>query len=271
MEFLLIIPALIVLMLAYMRFEAGYAEVKKVDFTENDAKNDTVLTVMALSDLHLENIKVPAKKVKRIIEEEKVDILLLAGDYFDRPKMIPKLLKYLKELRGHHRIFLTFGNHDYTALMQDSDEMDKLVKEIEKLGVEVLLNKACPVVRNGKTYNIIGIDDLRSGRANIKAAIESRKKPSHKDIAFAHNPDTVLLLPKGAVDYMVSGHFHGGQVWMPFKFEFVTLRNDVLCKMDITRGLHKVNGVNLYINRGLGNVVLPLRFLSKPEITVFRF
>lgn len=271
MEYLLILPALGILLLAYMLFEAGHVEIKRINLTEGDSGGSGGLTVMAISDLHLEHIRVPAKKVRQIIEKEKIDVLLLAGDYFDRPKMIPKFLKYIKELRGKHRLFLIFGNHDYTALLQDSGEMDKLVRDIEKFGIEVLLNQSCPITRNGKTYNIIGIDDLRSGRANIKSALESRVKPSNMDIAFAHNPDTILLLPNGAIDFMVSGHFHGGQVWMPFKFEFVTLRNDVLCKKDITRGMHEVNGIKLYITRGLGNVVLPLRFLSRPEISIFKF
>jgi len=38
--------------------------------------------------------------------------------------------------------------------------------------------------------------------------------------------------------------------------------------MGITKGLHKFGDTILYINRGIGNVVLPLRFLSRPEITI---
>ncbi|MDD4496337.1 MAG: metallophosphoesterase, partial [Eubacteriales bacterium] len=161
--------------------------------------------------------------------------------------------------------------HDHSALAQNKNDLNKLVTDLEKLGIEVLLNKTCPIVRNGKYYNIIGIDDIRSGRADVKKALESRHQPSCMDIAFSHNPDTVLMFPKGEVDYVMSGHFHGGQVWMPFRFEFLMLRSDVLCKRRITRGMHKVNGIMLYISRGLGNVIAPLRFLSRPEITVFRF
>jgi predicted MPP superfamily phosphohydrolase len=58
---------------------------------------------------------------------------------------------------------------------------------------------------------------------------------------------------------------------MPWNLEFFLLRKDVLCKMGLRRGLHKVNDIKVYLNRGLGNVVVPFRFLSRPEITVIYF
>ena len=82
-----------------------------------------------------------------------------------------------------------------------------------------------------------------------------------------HLTDVVLQIPK-IVDYMFAGHFHGGQIWMPCNLEFFLLRDDVLCKMGIRRGLKCINGIRVYINRGLGNVVVPFRFLSRPEILI---
>jgi predicted MPP superfamily phosphohydrolase len=55
---------------------------------------------------------------------------------------------------------------------------------------------------------------------------------------------------------------------MPFNLEFMILRDDQLCRMGITRGLKRVNGIRVYLNRGLGNGVVPLRFLSRPEILI---
>ncbi|MCY8831180.1 metallophosphoesterase, partial [Bacillus atrophaeus] len=36
-----------------------------------------------------------------------------------------------------------------------------------------------------------------------------------------------------------------------------------------TDGMYKVDGMQVYVNRGLGTTRLPLRFLAKPEITIF--
>jgi predicted MPP superfamily phosphohydrolase len=36
--------------------------------------------------------------------------------------------------------------------------------------------------------------------------------------------------------------------------------------MNVIRGLNDVEGHKIYINRGVGNVLFPLRFCSLPEI-----
>ena len=125
--------------------------------------------------------------------------------------------------------------------------------------------------KNSKRYNIIGIADMRYSHHNLEEAFRDCCRDSFLSLGFSHNPDIVLEIPKGRLDYLLCGHFHGGQIWAPFDLEFKVMRNEKLCKMGIKSGLHKINGINLYINRGLGNVVFPLRFLSRPEITVFYF
>ena len=149
--------------------------------------------------------------------------------------------------------------------------MDDFIHRIEQTGVKILRNKSVCYNRNSTCYQIIGIDDLRGNRHDISRALEIKDCKPILKIAFTHNPDMALEMPGDSVDYLLAGHFHGGQIWMPFNMEYKVLRNDKLSRMGIQRGLHRVNGINLYINRGLGNVLFPLRFLSRPEITVFYF
>ncbi len=257
--------ALTLLILAYMRFEAGFVKVEHVKFTDSSK----ALKIIQISDIHINLLKVSPSKVRKVIETEKPDLVIITGDYIDRVSHIPAFLDFLNSIKGKHQILLCLGNHDYKAFKGNQKALDGFINSIESTGAVVLHNRSICIEKNSKKYNIIGIGDFRSLRHDISKALENCNDPGATNIAFTHNPDLVLEMPGGSVDYLLCGHFHGGQIWAPFNFEFRVLREDKLCKRGIQRGLHRVNGITVYISRGLGNVCVPLRFLSRPEITVF--
>jgi len=274
-------------MLLYMRFEAGWLKVDRVKFTLSNKG----LKIIQLSDIHMKYLKVSAQKVKNVISREKPDIIIMTGDYIENQDQIDAFLHFLETIRtikSDTVIYLCMGNHDYKAFDRNcgkyhrqfhckphghskyqSHNIEDFIQSIESLGVTVLYNRAVSYSKNSVKYNIIGFDDVNAGHPDINKALSFCAEDAFVNIAFSHNPDIIFQIPKGKVDYLFCGHFHGGQIWMPFHLEFNLLRKEKLCRIGINRGLHKLNGINLYINRGLGNVCFPLRFLSRPEITVF--
>ncbi len=88
---------------------------------------------------------------------------------------------------------------------------------------------------------------------------------SEYKILLAHAPDLVPWADSAGVDLQLSGHTHGGQVKLPIIGPVF-----VGTKMGryYVEGLFQYGNTTLYINRGLGTVMLPIRFLSRPEITV---
>ncbi len=255
--------ALAVAVLIYMYMEAAWVKVERVDFS----KSETGLKIMHLTDLHVYLTRVSAGRIRKTILAENPDILLISGDYIDNPIHIPYFLKYLDTFSKGYRTVLCLGNHDLRSLGRKEPDIGRFISDIEAQHVEVLRNSSIVIEKQGKKYNIIGIDDLREGQPDIKKAL-SGCLPGIPKISITHNPDLALHIPGNSVDYMFCGHFHGGQIWMPFNLEFFLLRKDQLCRMGIKRGCHKVNGIKMYINRGLGNVVVPLRLFSRPEILI---
>jgi uncharacterized protein len=254
-----------ILGIAYMFFEASWLEVKNISFSNTNKG----LKILQLSDIHIGKLRVKKEKIVKVLEQAKPDIVIITGDYIEKFKHIPSFLELLKSLTAISNIYLCLGNHDFKVFKKDKPGLDKYIENIEKCGSTVLHNKSVCIEKNGKKYNLIGIADKRSGYEDVLKALSSCSKNGALNIAFSHNPDIVFDIPKGRVDYLFCGHFHGGQIWAPFDLEFKLLRDEKLCKMGIKRGLHKLNGIVLYLNRGLGNVCFPLRFLSRPEITIY--
>lgn len=85
-------------------------------------------------------------------------------------------------------------------------------------------------------------------------------------ILLAHTPDKIKWAEPAGVDLQISGHTHGGQIQAPF-FGAPIVRSALGRKF--AEGLFNFGKTTLYVNRGIGTVMLPLRFFCRPEITVF--
>ena len=254
----------VLLFFGYMRLEASWVQLNKIRFC-SDSK---CLKIMHFSDIHIRFLRVSTKKIAKIIKNEKPDIIFITGDFITCKNETPDFLRFIDEINFLCPIMFTVGNHEYKSFKHSLLDLENFINDIKQKGCILLDNESLLFEKNSKKYNIIGISEKRYNLHDVKKALSSIDFNFTK-IAFSHNPDIVLDLKEGEVDYLFCGHFHGGQIWMPFGLEFKVLRNEVLCKMGITKGLHRINGINLYINRGLGNVLFPLRFLSRPEISIY--
>lgn len=251
-----------------MRVEASFLKKSIVNFSTSSKG----LKIAQLSDIHINNLYISGKRLVNALKQIKPDIIIITGDYIEKEKDIPKFIKFLKLITTEYPVYLSLGNHDHRALKHNKN-LNYFIDVIKKTGAHLLINSSTRLSKNGTTYNLIGIDDLKQGKPDIEKAFKGVMPSLNNgciNIAFSHNPDMILSLPKDKVDYFLCGHFHGGQIWMPFNLEFKILRREELCKMGYRRGLHKINDINIYINRGLGNVIFPFRFFSVPEIAVLQ-
>jgi predicted MPP superfamily phosphohydrolase len=85
-------------------------------------------------------------------------------------------------------------------------------------------------------------------------------------LLLAHNPIIFRQAVRSEVDLTLSGHTHGGQVKV--KITGRDPRRRLLPRRRLTAGLHHRKGSHIYITRGIGTVVLPVRYQCPPEISL---
>lgn len=84
-------------------------------------------------------------------------------------------------------------------------------------------------------------------------------------LLLTHHPDYIQYASAEKYDLQLSGHTHGGQIYLPLLgAPWVHTRK----RPSLARGLFHFDGTTLYVNRGLGTIFLAARFNSRPEITV---
>jgi predicted MPP superfamily phosphohydrolase len=109
------------------------------------------------------------------------------------------------------------------------------------------------------------VGDVLTGFARIDVALKPIPK-SEAVVLLAHEPDFADVAARHAVDLQLSGHSHGGQVNLPL------LGPPVLPELarKYPRGLRRVGRTTLYTNIGLGTIIVPIRVLAAPEVTLLR-
>lgn len=238
-------------------------QINKINAVPGSVEQLPALSILHLSDLHLENISLTPSQLADNLKNESVDMIALTGDFLDRKRSIPKLLPYLKVLRDMKPacgIYAVLGNHDY--VLKDQDLME-LITLLEKNNIHVLRNGSESFSINGHVINIIGIDDYSTNHSDLPLAYQHVNTGTN--IILTHDPNIVLDMQGYHFDYLMAGHFHGGQICYPKAYHLVKMGK--LAKQNVIKGLHMHNKSPFYISEGLGQTGLNVRIGSRPEIT----
>jgi len=230
--------------------------------------------VAQLSDIHIDEYTEPffVRDAVRHINNLNPDAIFLTGDFVTKG-ILPKRFavetawqcaNLLNQLQCPHR-YAILGNHDVLTSRQEVSEA------LSSHAITVLDNAYVPIERAGARFWLAGLDDALEGHPDPERAIpQSIRNVQHEPIVLlCHAPDyidTLLTLPEGqAVSLMLSGHTHGGQVRVPFAGPL----NLPPLGRKYVEGWFRFGNLQLYVNRGLGTVGVPVRFDCPPEITLF--
>ncbi|RFU64217.1 metallophosphoesterase [Bacillus sp. V59.32b] len=223
-----------------------------------------ILNILQLSDLHLENISISPIELYEKVKDEKIDLIAITGDFLDRKRSIPRLVPYLEALNQldvKYGKYAVFGNHDYVLRKED---LQVLQETLEQYDFKVMKNENSIIDVQGMPVNIIGVDDFSTGRSDL---LDAYKGIGHgMNLVLTHDPNLVLDMKPYHFDYLMAGHFHGGQICYPKAYHLVKMGK--LVRMNMIKGMHIHDEKPFYINEGLGQTGVNIRVGSRPEITL---
>lgn len=230
-----------------------------------DTERIPPLQILHLSDLHMENLSIRPERIVAEMKEQSVDLIAITGDLLDRVKNIPLAVQFVEQLQTiNPRLgtYVVFGNHDY---LLRPNKLALLKAELERIGCHVLRNQSVTVDHDGHRLHIIGIDNFSTRHSDLKKSFRHVSDDGLR-LILTHDPNIVLTMKPYDYDYLLCGHFHGGQIHWPKPYHLVKMGK--MARMNIIKGLHYYEGRPFYISEGLGQTGLNVRLRSRPEITL---
>jgi uncharacterized protein len=215
--------------------------------------------IVQLSDLHYGPLTSEAQ-IRRAVEtanELEPDLIALTGDYISHERRYAaRCAELVGDLRARCGVYAVLGNHDHwtdAALITDLFRAE---------GIKVLINEGMRFERNGAAFWLAGVNDTMVGLEDLSLALAGASSNEMK-LLLAHNPIILRRAARAGVDLVLSGHTHGGQV---------ALRSERSAsgrpRRRLLRGLGRQGETQIYVTRGLGTVILPIRYGCPPEVSL---
>ena len=218
-------------------------------------------TLAQITDVHL-GFLVSESFIERIVHKTNqlgTDVIVCTGDYVhDRntTKEIDRVWPILSKLEAKHGVYSVLGNHDHWA------DSDRSLYWLERTGQN--LRHKCKAIYRGRDSVLIGgAGDYWEDELKVDNVFSCSDENECR-LLLAHNPDSVDTQFNTPLSMVLSGHTHGGQVVIPFLGPPVLpVKNKAY-----TSGLIPTTKTQLFISRGIGWAIYPVRFNCYPEIAI---
>lgn len=237
------------------------------------------LKIVAIADIHAGYRYITAEKIREIVARanaENPDLIVLLGDYvsersdhrgFNMP--VPEIMDNLSGLRAKYGVYAVLGNHDSW-----SPEL-RIAEELKRVGFTVLQNDVAYIEKDGAKLRILGLIDHQQIRnwndfsRDVRGVLESHEQAGDI-LILEHSPDVLQMITGDLwvskdLKLMLAGHTHGGQVWLPIIGRPIVPSS---FGQKYAAGHIKDRDLDLFVTTGIGESILPFRFMVPPEIAV---
>jgi predicted MPP superfamily phosphohydrolase len=212
--------------------------------------------------------------------------VLIAGDFVYKAELevdplMQEVLGLLQPLiDAKIPTYAVLGNHDYELMNEGSHKETQVARRVrfalDSAGIHMMDNRTVAVwapgadsVTSGPLY-IVGVGD-KWARNDSATAVLARVPAGAPRIVFMHDPDSYAHIPAHQAPLAVAAHTHGMQLGIPWVSDWLwrTQFSDEGSGVAGWVDDYGQPGNRLYINRGIGFSILPIRVNAFPELTVF--
>jgi predicted MPP superfamily phosphohydrolase len=230
------------------------------------------LRIAFASDLHL-GPTTPTEVLDAAfahLRSTRADVLALGGDYVflgATPERVRELQTRVSQVAAPVKLAV-LGNHDFWA------RPERLEDALKEAGVRVLVNESVRLPPPHDDVAVIGFDDpLTSrgivGRIALQESVDAalaRVADVPIKIAICHSPDGYPEVKGRGVRLLLCGHTHGGQIALPgYRPMWIPGPHGRLWPY----GRHEVDGLTLFVSRGVGGSLVPVRMYAPPDVALF--
>ncbi len=232
--------------------------------------------ILFISDLHNVNFGKDNDVLINRIEELNPDIILLGGDMFvgkpNRQTVVAS--KLVNTLSSKYSTYYAIGNHELRVKTYEKygDMWKTYLLELSE-DTNWLINEYIDITKDKNVLRIYGLDMDKSfyNRHHKTKMDDNYLNNTLKDvnndfynILIAHNPEYFNEYSLWGADLTLSGHNHGGIIYLPLIGGIISTRGRLFPKYD--KGLFKSHNHYMILSSGLGSHTIKARFNNIPEI-----
>ncbi|MFQ6081768.1 MAG: exonuclease SbcCD subunit D [Candidatus Aminicenantia bacterium] len=252
------------------------------------------MKIIHTADIHLggrrtEDIFAQLKKIIDLIQKEKVEVLIIAGDLFDREmsatSTIRDRVKNLFSQIPQTEIFILPGNHDQEEPYRDEfyygpnvEVLKKRPMEVKKIGnVEIYF---FPFYDQGSSQEMVKSAIANPSQAEFKIGVVHGTYMENKEIRDhllfqneGYYPIFSSDLREMNLDYLALGHFHYHRLWQdgetwcgyPGTIEILSFKELDERKVIMLEIKDKVSPypINIGMQKKVGSVTLDIQEIDK--------
>jgi predicted MPP superfamily phosphohydrolase len=207
-----------------------------------------------VTDLHTNGLGKLELKLIDAILSEKPEIILITGDIATPGGTAKGYEDVLSKLKAPLGVYFVQGNWEYWEPIKELRDI------LKKTHIVDLTNKSTQIKDN---LWLAGLDDELAGSPELSTYENIPKKS--KIISMFHSPALFTSI-NNKTNLAFAGHSHGGQIRLPFIGALWTPEGTG----KYHSGWFKEGQAKMYVSRGLGNSILPIRFNCRPEIAFIK-